>query len=164
MNPHQPVRRACVAVAAVALLLAGCGLFRSALSTSELERRTAELLDALPVEPLGGPDGDLTVTEVKLDGPYVSAHGLGRPTTIDEMRTAVTAQLEADGYQIHSSQPVAHSLGYEILAADGAAVVRAQLGTGDPDSTTYRPLEDGVYVVVQTANVDSGPDWTDVGP
>lgn len=146
----------------VALLVSGCDLFRSGLSTSELEQRAVDLMRAMPVEPLDGADFDVTVSDVKLDEPYVSAHGVGNGTEAQEMVAALTSQLQGDGFDVHRSQPVDYSLGFEVLASDGMVVVRAQIGPGDASSAAYPPLEDGSYLAVQVANIDSGPGWTEV--
>lgn len=162
MAPRSLPTSVILTLASVTLLLGGCDLFSSGLQVSELERSTVGLLRQLPVEPLGGPDFDVTTTEVKLDAPYVSAHGVGRDSDVDQLVAALTAQLQADGFEVISSGPIDHIHGFEVLASDGVVVVRAQLGAGDAGSAIYPPLQDGAYLVVQMANTRSGPDWTDV--
>lgn len=150
-------------VASAVMLLASCSASPPDLSEDELEQRAVDLLMQLPVDPLDADDFEVTASEVKLDDPYVSAHGVGDDVPAVEMTDSLLARLDADGFEIRHRRPIDAHLGYEVLASDGQLVLRAQIGPGIAGSAMYPPLDGGSYVAVQLANIGGGPGWTDVG-
>lgn len=148
-------------VSAALALLAGCGRLPPALSAEELEQRAVAVLESLPAEPIGD-DFGVTTQEVKLDRPYASAHGVGTAVGVGEMTAAVVEVLEADGVEVRHDRQVDYSLGHEVLAADRRVVIRVHLGSGSHGNAFYPPLDHGTYVAIQLANVDGGPNWTEI--
>jgi hypothetical protein len=161
--PIAATVRRMVIGAGVVLAAAGCGWFTSTASPETLGGRAVAVAERLDAEPLRGPRFEVTVTDVKLDRPYVTVGAVRAHRGPQETVAELVAVLEADGFEVVRNEPVDYSLGHEVLATGDRLVVRAFVGAGSEQVAAYPPLEDGSYLTVSVANVDSGPEWTAVG-
>jgi hypothetical protein len=161
MRTRRSAAARVVPFAGVALFAAGCGWFGSA-DVDTLGNRAVALLESLDAQPLDGETFDVDESVVKLDEPYVSAHGIRDDHDTEATIVDLASVLQDDGFDIARNQAVDYSLGHEVLATDGELVIRSFVGAGSDHFTAYPRLDAGSYVVVVVANVGSGPAWTDV--
>lgn len=146
-----------------AVLLGGCGWFGGRADVDELGDVARSVLEEVDARPLEGEAFRVSVTEVKFDRPYVSVDGIRPREGPTEAIAAVSRALTDRGWRIVRQKEIDVNLGHETVATDGRLVVRALVGEGGDELAGYPPLDEGAYMAVLVANVDSGPAWSEVG-